>query len=553
MRNPDGSSAAGRDPVMVFNSWANQKASEIDSDHPENQQKGMIFAGMGRPTYQVNSFTIECNLAYWMGYKERVKAARLDPAVQSHSLAVDYGDGRGDLDPRTVMAEAMTKWYNSDVNSDNVLFTVGGAGALRIIFETFNKRYADIPKYRVITPFPYYTLYADNRHQLHPIDVMKEPGYKLTAKTLEESIKGAILLAKQDNNAPKVVLLCNPGNPLGTVILEDELKKIAEVLRKYPDLHIVIDEAYAEMYWKGKKVPSLLELAPDLKNRVIILRSATKALSCAGERMAMLMAFDPDLMNSFRNISISSIGHAPRSSQLAYAYTMKHFSDEEKKALDDYYLPKVDYVFDRAAQMGASMPDPSYKVEGTFYVTCDFSDLMGEEIPVEAQYALEKKGKIETSEDLVYSLLVKERVMVAPGCYFGMPPRSGYIRITCSGTQDELKALMDRLEDCLLVARQKKAIQLIGKIKQHLSSFPDGDFQTKHTFLERFNQIIVDNGNVIDLKTQNNELNKLLHNLNYTIAQANPEKRKAAALTIFSFLKSFCEAANFYRQQFQKS
>jgi len=451
---------------------------------------------------------------------------------------VDYGDGRGDLDPRTVMAEAMTKWYNSDVNSDNVLFTVGGAGALRIIFEAFNKRYADIPKYRVITPFPYYTLYADNRHQLHPIDVMKEPGYKLTAKALEESIEEAILLAKQDNNVPKVVLLCNPSNPLGTVISENELRKIANVLLKYPDLHIVIDEAYAEMYWKGTKVPSLLEIAPKLKKQITILRSATKALSCAGERMAMLIAFDADLMNSFRNLSISSIGHAPRSAQLAYAYTMNHFGDEEKKALEDYYRPKVEYVFDRAAKMGASMPDPLYKIEGTFYVTCDFSDLMDGEIPVEAQFALERKGKIKTSEDLVYSLLFKERIMVAPGCYFGMPPKNGFIRITCSGTQDELQALMDRLEDCLLVARQHKAAQFITEIKYQVSSLTDSDFQKKQIFLDRFNHIIANNGTVLELKTQNKELTELLHRIKYTSAQANPEKREATALTIFSFLKS---------------
>ncbi len=137
------------------------------------------------------------------------------------------------------------------------------------------------------------------------------------------SIEEAYCLATMDKGVPVAVLICNPSNPLGTIIDEDELKKIADVLRQYPELHIIFDEAYAEMAFKP--MPSFLKIAPDLKSRTIILRSATKALSAAGERMAILLVFDKGMMNEFLNKNINSFIHAPRSAQKAYAETMEQF------------------------------------------------------------------------------------------------------------------------------------------------------------------------------------------------------------------------------------
>jgi aspartate aminotransferase/aminotransferase len=358
---------------------------------------------------------------------------------------------------------------------------------------------------------------------------MKEPGYQLTAKALEESIKSAYELAKQDNNLPKVVLLSNPSNPLGTIIPTNELKKIAAVLRKYPDLKIVIDEAYAEMCWNGSKPPSLLELAPDLRERMIVLRSATKALSAAGERMAMLMAFDRKLMGALRDKNIEAVGHPPRSAQIAYAYTMLNFTDKDKKELEDFYKPKVDYVYERVKKMGAAMPDSDYRVDGTFYVLCDLSDLLGEEIPLAAKRALGKTGKIETSEELVYSLLFQESLMVAPGSYFGMSPNNGFVRITCSGTSEQLKEMMDRIETRLLTARKNKAMRLVSEIEEQLSKLNHTPIKVK--MLDRLEQIKT----ITDLKSQNTALEKLRSKVNAKVNHTTPEGRERAKQRCLAF------------------
>ena len=191
----------------------------------------------------------------------------------------------------------------------------------------------------------------------------------------------------------------------------------------------------------------------------MILRSATKALSAAGERMAVLMAFDKDLMTRLVDKNINFIGHAPRSSQLAYAETMKHMVEhpEEQQHMVDFYQAKVEYVEQRLRAMGANMPDSQYKVQGTFYVLGDFSELFGLPIPPEAERALGKTGPvISSNEELAYSLLFEDGLMLAPMSYCGLPNDSGVLRITCSGSEDELKDLMDRLEARVLAARQSQ-------------------------------------------------------------------------------------------------
>lgn len=514
MLTPDGQSADKTDKIMLLAMWANTLSDESAlMPAIDNKKTPLISAGMGKPTFPINQHTINIQLAYWQKVEALAKAAMSSSGDIKERAVIGYGDPRGDEHSRKIMAGAMSKWYQAPIASDEVLFTVGGAGALRVLFETFNMLYKDIPRYRVITPFPHYTLYKDNRHLLHSIDVMKEPGYRLTARSLQSSIEQAYAQAEIDQGHPKVILLCNPNNPLGTIIGKDELIQIAEVLRRYPELHIVLDEAYAEMSFDSKKIPSLLAIAPDLKNRVVMMRSATKALSAAGERMAVLMAFDKQLMGQLLDKNISTIGHAPRSSQIAYAETMAQFTDENHQALIDFYQPKVTYVAERLRAMGAAMPDPDYKVDGAFYVMSDFSDLFGLELSENAARALQKRGPVTTNEELAYYLLFNDAVMIAPSSYFGMSEKSGFMRITCSGDEVELCELMDRLESRLLEARRNKKIELLNNIARQLPDLRDVDKVNHDLIIVRLAELSGSGGNSISLKEQNVVLKEIQNHI----------------------------------------
>ena len=507
MLTPSGHCAIKIEKVMLLAIWAHALNDELQQSH---SSKKLIFAGLGKPTYPINSYAIASYLSYWHKIDDLAKKWHIDPDSVQESVAVDYGDPHGDFEPRAIMAQAMTSWYDTEVKPEHILFTVGGVAALRVIFETLNTLYSDMAFYRIITPFPHYSAYSNNQHCLHPIEVMHVPGYKLTAIEVEKSIKQAYALAEIDHGWPKAVLICNPSNPLSNFIDKEELTKIAAILRHYSDLHIILDEAYVEMCFN--KMPSFLKIAPELKDRTIIMRSATKAFSAAGERMAMLMVFDQKLMTEVLNKNISYFLHAPRSSQIVYAQTMANFDANEHTKLLEYYKKKVDYVTERLQAMGASMPDQNYQIEATFYVLGDFSDLFGLDLPNDVSRVLQRTGKITTDEELAYYLLFIDSIMLAPLSYFGLMADRGFLRITCSGHGDELEDLMDRLEARLLESRKNRCLALFENIKQELIKMKEIDLPLYEAISQKLPE--PDHDNCLSLKTKNLVLKEIQDTLN---------------------------------------
>ncbi|KTD63503.1 pyridoxal phosphate-dependent aminotransferase [Legionella shakespearei] len=503
MLTPDGQSARKIEKVMLLSLWANELNERFTP-----KDKKMIFAGLGRPTYPINQRTIKSYLNYWQRLNDISTQWHSNPEAVLDNPAIDYGDPRGDKEPRKIMAERMSQWYETEIKPEHILFTVGGIGGLRAIFDTFNSHFEDIPGYRIITPFPHYSVYSnDPMHQLHPVHVMNNPGYKLTAQSMRESIEQAYELAEEDKGYPQAILLCNPSNPLGNTIDEEELVKIAALLREYPDLYLIFDEAYSELSFKP--IPSFLKIAPDLQKRVIILRSATKALSAAGERMAILLVFDPEMMNELLNKNINYFIHVPRSAQIAYAETMASFDHHEQSRLSTYYEKKVLYVLERLEKMGASMPDPHYKVEATFYALGDFSDLFGLPMPKEALQVFQKTDTVKTDEDMAYYLLFNDALMIAPLSYFGLERNSGYMRITCSATDAELEELMNRLEQRLVIARQIKKENLIHVINNHASQIKDQDTHVYELVITKIAPYLSSESNSFKLKEQIKSLTEM--------------------------------------------
>ncbi|OHE78675.1 MAG: hypothetical protein A3F67_07070 [Verrucomicrobia bacterium RIFCSPHIGHO2_12_FULL_41_10] len=471
MLTPDGKPAGSTDRVMLLAMWAKYLHTKTELERPS-----IISAGMGKPTFPINPYAAKSALSYWSTLWSKSQEARhLLSSAQARTREVresisimdsvsDYGHPQGELPAREQMAQALNRWYPAiHFKPEHILFTVGGAGALHNIFEVINRLY---PGCRIVTPFPHYSLYAGSRgrNRLHPIYVMDSPGYRLTAEALDKSIREAINLAKKDNGMPKAFLLCDPSNPLGTLIHASEAMQIAEVLRNYPDLMIILDEAYAEMCLNGQSHASLLRIAPDLKDRVILMRSATKALSSAGERMAIIATFNAEIMTELVQENIDIAGHAPKSLQIAFAEAMSRLDVVELENLAHYYKPQVQLVVDGISKIGAAMPDSEYRVEGTFYVLIDLSDLLGLPLPEVTVSALNKRGVNETDEDIAYYLLFIDGIMIAPLSYFGCDPKLGYLRITCSCGDGVLETLINRLEYRLTQARLAKQEQ----IKHHL-------------------------------------------------------------------------------------
>lgn len=442
MFKPNGMSAKNSDPVVLMNIWAHHLEKRSTT------QRKMIFAGMGKPGYILNEDIAHAAMNYWESSIDHIAHDRSvidEHSKKAHATTysllspIDYGLPGGDDKAKGLMAKALTNWYEIAIDPEEVIFSVGGIAALRMIFRMVHEQKA---AGKIITPLPYYPFYNNPIHQntLLCIDLLNEPGYRLTADALNRCLQRVT-----DMDTISAFLFCDPCNPLGFTVGREEWKKIAVILQSTPDnIPIIVDEAYAELVFASKHI-SLLTVAPELKKRLIVLRSATKGFSASGERMAIMLCFNESWREELLNETMLTYLHAPISTQAAYAHAMYEFTEEKRKNLSRYYETQVAFVKERLNTMRIALPDTHYIIDGTFYILADLSALLGEPIPTAAEQALGKKGRATTDVDICYSLLFEKQIMVCPLSFFGVDPQRGYVRITCSYGISVLKELLDRL------------------------------------------------------------------------------------------------------------
>ena len=138
MLTPKGHSADRIEKVMLLSIWARALSSHEVVRQDKSAQKTMLCAGFGKPTYPIHPQTINSNLEYWRKMEEKSKAWHLEPESIDEGMAVDYGNPQGDSSSRELMAQSLSKWYKAKIDASQILFTVGGIGALHLIFETLN-------------------------------------------------------------------------------------------------------------------------------------------------------------------------------------------------------------------------------------------------------------------------------------------------------------------------------------------------------------------------------------------------------------------------------
>jgi aspartate aminotransferase/aminotransferase len=461
------------DPIMAINARIKQMQLDAKLTDPV-----LISAHMGKPTHQVNNVLTEAALAYWTSIlfqdqleplarevksltnqldsrplQKLMKVIQKAQDFPSESPAIDYCHPQGDLNARQIAAKGFTSWYKTKVLPKDIIFTVGGSSGLYATFEAINCLCPNRPTNQkdkravIITSAPFYPLHKGHNQQnnLKTIEITDATNFQLTA----EAVQAKILELEQASTPADAIIICDPNNPLGTTLDKREVIQIANVLRNHPNIKIILDEAYAEMCFTGEH-HSFLRHAPDLKNRMIILRSATKGMSAAGERMAAIMAFDPIIANQIVSAHCNITGHAPRSGQRSYAAAIESISKKNDTTLSEltsFYQPKLNLVLAQLKQMKA-LPGKNYKPDGTFYAIANLEALIG--TPSEAGVL------IETDTDIANYLLSQYYISLAPLSIMGLDEKKGWLRITCSDSTENLICLMKRIKNALSIAGKYK-------------------------------------------------------------------------------------------------
>jgi len=229
----------------------------------------------------------------------------------------------------------------------------------------------------------------------------------------------------------KALILCSPSNPTGSVYTKEELKGLADVLAKYPNITIISDEIYEHINYIGKH-ESIAQF-DSIKDRVVIVNGVSKAFAMTGWRLGWIAA--PQWIAAACN-------------KLQGQYTSGPCSIAQKAA-EAAYLGDFDPVtemqkaFERRRDLVVNLAKevPGFKVQvpkGAFYVFPECSFYLGKTTP--------KGTVIKTAADLAMYLLEEGHVACVGGDAFGAP---NCIRMSYATSDEKLVEAFTRIKKAL--------------------------------------------------------------------------------------------------------
>ncbi|HQI20755.1 MAG TPA: pyridoxal phosphate-dependent aminotransferase [Leptospiraceae bacterium] len=155
-----------------------------------------------------------------------------------------------------------------------VIVSTGGKQVLFNLFLAYLN-----PGEEVIVPAPYWVSYADIVRIVGGVPVIVQcpasQNYLIQPSQIEEAV----------TPRTRAILLCSPSNPTGSVYSEAELRAIASVLEKYPDILIISDDIYEHILFDNRKFTNLAMLFPEWKDRIFIANGVSKSYSMTGWRI----------------------------------------------------------------------------------------------------------------------------------------------------------------------------------------------------------------------------------------------------------------------------
>lgn len=275
----------------------------------------------------------------------------------------------------------------------------------------------------VIIPSPYWVSYptmvelAEGKPVI--VDAGENENFKLTPDLLEKAI----------TPKTKLLILNSPSNPTGLMYSNDELKALADVLSKHKNVYIMSDDIYNRLTFTQSCAPNLVEVAPDLKSRIMIVNGAAKSFSMTGWRVGWALG-DKTWIAAMSNYQSQSVSCAPSISQIATIAALLH-GEEELKASVVKLKDRCDFAVNALNEVPGLQ---AVRPDGAFYVWTKISDLFGKSY---------KGQKIQTSSDFSALLLEHKHVVCVPGIEFGT---EGYLRISYAIEEKRMLEAVNRMK-----------------------------------------------------------------------------------------------------------
>lgn len=277
----------------------------------------------------------------------------------------------------------------------------------------------------VIIPAPYWVSYIEMVKLADGKSVIVEAGldqdFKITPEQLEKAI----------TPKTKVLILCSPSNPTGSVYTKEELAGLAKVLEKYPNVIVLADEIYEHINYIGKH-ESIAQFE-SIRERVVIVNGVSKGYAMTGWRLGWIAA--PQWIASACN-------------KLQGQYTSGPCSITQKAAEaaytgDQACVAEMRTAFERRRNLVVKMAKEisGFKVNnpnGAFYIFPECDSYFGKKT---------QDGKtINDSADLAMYLLETGHVACVGGGAFGAP---NCIRMSYATSDENLVEAFTRIKNAL--------------------------------------------------------------------------------------------------------
>jgi aspartate aminotransferase len=292
--------------------------------------------------------------------------------------------------------KGLAKYYNNlgiDVDFKDIIVTTSGSESVNFAISLVCN-----PGDEVIVMEPFYTNYrafaVQNGVTLVPVPTRIEDGFKVPP--MED-------VEKYITPKTRAILICNPGNPTGTLYTQDALEKLAGIVKKH-DLYLLSDEVYREFCYSDTPHFSCMQLK-GIEQNTLLLDSVSKRYSMCGARIGCIVSRNKDIMAALLKFAQSRLC-SPVVEQIA-AEAALDTPKEYFAAVKAEYIHRRDVMIDMLNKIpGVFTPKPM----GAFYTVAS--------LPVDDA---EKFAKW-MLEEFNYN---GETTMVAPAAGFYATPNTG--------------------------------------------------------------------------------------------------------------------------------
>ena len=306
-----------------------------------------------------------------------------------------------------------------DYTVNEVIVGTGGKqGICNVILALVN------PGDEVIIPAPYWVSYPQMAKLAGGVPVIVNAGFDQDFKMTPEQLEAAI------TPKTKMLILCSPSNPTGSVYSKEELAALADVLRKHPDVFVLADEIYEHINYIGKHHSIAQE--PGLKEQVIIANGVSKAYAMTGWRIGFLAGPEWIIKGCNKLQGQYTSGTCSVSQKAAEAaYTLDQSAVEEMRQAFERRRDLIVKLAKEVPGLEVNIP------QGAFYLFPKCNSYFGKS---------NGNKTINNSTDFAMYLLEEAHVATVGGDAFGDPD---CYRMSYATSDENIKEAIRRIKEAL--------------------------------------------------------------------------------------------------------